>query len=77
MIDDFGIVGDTYEVGMARLQLLQYTIRSLGFRISEDKNQFAQRVKFIGFLVDSVRMTVSFDRVSIGAFAQLFGTIGR
>jgi hypothetical protein len=36
MIDDFGLVGDTYEVGRARLQLMQSTIRSLGFQISED-----------------------------------------
>ena len=71
MIDDFGMVGDTYDVGWARLQQLQATIRSLGFQISEDKNQFAQRVKFIGFLVDAVRMVISFDKVSTAAFAEI------
>jgi hypothetical protein len=71
MIDDFGMVGDTYDVGWARLQLLQSTIRSLGLSISEDKNQFAQKVKFIGFWVDAVKMVISFDTISTAAFAQV------
>ena len=71
MVDDFGLRASTHDGALAALQLLIKTVEGLGMSIAADKTQIGQVVRFIGFLVDTTRMTVSFDPASTRGFLQV------
>jgi hypothetical protein len=71
MVDDFALRASTQDGAMAALQLLITTVKGLGMSIAADKTQLGQVVRFIGFLIDTKRMVVSFDPVSTQGFLRV------
>ena len=71
MVDDFAMRASSYDGALAALHLLTTTAERLGLAIAPDKTQIGQVVKFIGFLIDTRRMVVSFDPVSTQGFLRV------
>ena len=68
MVDDFGLRDCTREAALNKLGVLRATIESCGMEVAPDKTQLGQVVRFIGFLVDTVQMSVRFDPASAKGF---------
>ncbi|KAJ8945284.1 hypothetical protein NQ317_001091 [Molorchus minor] len=59
-LDDFLILGSTPEEGEANVTLVIHLLESLGFLINREKSMItpSQRCKFLGFVFDSMEMTL-------------------
>lgn len=59
-LDDFLILGNSYETCLEHVNFTVSLLRKLGFIINEDKSQLQPSVKckFLGFVFDSVNMTL-------------------
>ena len=68
MVDDFGLRDGTREAALNKLHVLTAAIEACGMEVAPDKTQLGQLVRFIGFLVDTVRMSVRFDPASAKGF---------
>jgi hypothetical protein len=71
MVDDFALRASTHDGAVVALQLLIRTVEGLGMSIAADKTQLGQVVRFIGFLIDTKRMVVSFDPASTQGFLRV------
>ena len=69
MIDDFWTIGRDEAHGKINLSTVRSKLGSVGLVTSDKKTQFGQRVLVIGFLLDTTRMSVSFDPASAHGFA--------
>ena len=69
MIDDFWTIGTDKAHGRLNLSTVRSKLSSVGLVTSDKKTQFGQRVLVIGFLLDTTRMSVSFDPASAHGFA--------
>ena len=76
-IDDSYLQGDTYEKCLDNLLTTQRLLTELGFKINCAKSVLTpcQRIKFLGFIIDSVAMTISLSderKLKILKFCQRF-----
>ena len=61
-LDDFAVLGDSYESCWESQNILQRMCVNLGFRVEETKSTApAQIFKYLGIVINSVEMTVSVD----------------
>lgn len=65
MMDDWLTAGDTLSAAEANIAIIENLFRSIGFYIADDKREFGQRLTFLGVLIDSNKMTMSFDPVQV------------
>lgn len=70
MLDDWFTVGSTEDQASSRLQGIITILEVLGFVIAAEKTAISQRLVHLGFLFDTVAMTISFDAINARAFAQ-------
>ena len=63
MVDDWLTVGSTRREASDRLNRISDIIESVGHEMQMEKREVAQSLAFLGILIDSVRMTISFDAV--------------
>ena len=68
MTDDYCIVADSKEECSANMSRVVHMLSSCGFRFNNNKFQLGQQIVFIGFLVDSQKMTVSFHQDGVNAY---------
>jgi hypothetical protein len=72
MMDDFFTVGNSEAEVMQRLGTMCSMFERIGHVIQLEKNELGQRLVFLGVLIDTVRMSVSFDATQAkGMLAQL------
>ena len=63
MMDDWLTIGKTLSEVMDRVSLLASIFVAIGFTIAMEKNEYGQCITFLGFLLDTVQMTVRIDQV--------------
>ena len=68
MIDDFITVGMDEATGRHCQQQLHTTLAKTGLKLCIDKDQFGQQVTYIGYHVDTERMTVRIPPISAKGF---------
>ena len=85
-LDDTYLQGDSYTARLHNITKTTALLTALGFKVNFDKSVLlpAQRIKFLGFILDSVSMTISLhDKhwvrilagMTIRAVASAIGTI--
>ena len=75
MTDDFCLVALSEEKCKADMSRVVDMLSKCGFVFNEDKFQMAQQIVFIGFLVDSTSMTVSFHPSRVAAYLYVLRDI--
>lgn len=70
MMDDFLLAGDTLKEAQRKMAILISVLESVGFYMSVDKLEFGQQLVFLGVLVDTVRMSLRFERTQASAMLQ-------
>lgn len=72
-LDDVFITEDTRELCRASTMQVKSWFQRLGFKIQEEKSQFEPEkvVKFLGFLLDSIKMQVYLPSDKIGKMSRL------
>ena len=74
-LDDFLIISETKEECMMALRVLLSLLRSLGFQINWRKVEDpAQRMIFLGILLDSVEQTMELPREKLGELKHLLSS---
>ena len=68
MTDDYCIVAKSEKECKANMDRVVHLLSSCGFRFNDSKFQLGKKVVFIGFLVDSQEMTVSFHPDGVNAY---------
>ena len=68
MMDDWLTVGEDRSEAKARQDAIKDILTACGWTISHHKDQLGQQVKFKGYLIDTVAMTLSFDSDSASSF---------
>ena len=63
MVDDWLTVGKTKEEAKGRLDLICSILESVGHEMQGEKMDLGQTMLFLGILINSIRMTISFDAV--------------
>ena len=71
MMDDWLTVGSTLSEAQANIAIIENMFRAIGFYIADDKREFGQRLTFLGVLIDSTKMTMSFDPVQVTSVLTL------
>lgn len=66
-LDDSFVFGFSFAECQKSIDLLAWQLINLGFKVNVDKSELvpAQQVKFLGFIIDSVNMTVSLPEKKI------------
>ena len=68
MVDDWLTCGDTREEAKKNLYALMAIMISIGLSFGADKEEIAQQVVFLGVLINTVTMKMSFERTGAQAF---------
>lgn len=63
MVDDWLVSGDTREEVKSKLNALTAIFVLVGFSVAVEKEEIGQRLAFLGILIDTIRMVLSFDAV--------------
>ena len=72
MMDDFLLAGDSLEEAQKKMEVLIEVLESIGFYMSVDKLEFGQQLVFLGVLIDTVKMSLRFDKTqSEGMLLQM------
>ena len=69
MVDDLLTVGDDMDDALRKRAVVKSKVRSVGLSTVDKKDQLSTRVTYIGYRLDSISMTISFDPQSSHAFA--------
>jgi hypothetical protein len=69
ILDDWFTVGASESEAHHRLHCIIGYLTRVGFSIAHEKTAIAQRMVHLGFLIDTVSMTLSFDALNAAAFA--------
>jgi len=64
MVDDYLVSGDTEIEVKNKLSALTAIFVLVGFAVAVEKEEVGQRIAFLGVLIDTVRMVLSFDSVT-------------
>jgi len=74
MVDDWLTCGKTRECASSNLRKIADVLTAVGLTMSLEKEEVAQRLVFLGILIDTVRMSVSIDATQAKGFClQLQG----
>jgi len=68
MVDDWLVAGSNYEEAKAKMQKISSVLESIGLSMAVEKFDCSQRLVFIGFLIDTVSMTIRIDPVQAEGF---------
>jgi hypothetical protein len=68
MMDDWLTVGKTKEEARANLMALKGIMESVGFKMEAEKDGLEQKLVFLGILINSITMRLSFEPVVAKAF---------
>jgi hypothetical protein len=71
MMDDWLTTGPTLPSVEANINMVEDMFRAVGFYIADDKREFGQRLTFLGVLIDSTTMTMSFDPIQVQSVLTL------
>jgi len=63
MVDDWLTVGSTEEQAKKNLAIITAVFVRAGFIMAVDKEEVGQRITFLGVLIDTVRMCITFDDI--------------
>jgi hypothetical protein len=63
MMDDWLVVGNTKELAVRDMGTLTQIFTRVGLSMAEDKFEYGQVMVFLGLLIDTLRMTLSFDPI--------------
>ena len=61
MMDDWLVAGDSEKGAMAKLMVIVQIFEAAGFEMQAEKMEVGQRMVFLGVLLDTVKMKISFD----------------
>jgi len=75
MTDDFWVCNNTEALVCADRDRMKNILNTCGFHFSPAKDQLGQCVVYLGFLLDSVTMTVSFHRDNARCYVLQLGSI--
>ena len=68
MMDDWLTRGESYEEAKRNLYALMAILISIGLCFGADKEEISQRMVFLGILLDTISMKLTFDKVGAQAF---------
>jgi len=68
MVDDWLVAGATYDEAKAKMLTISTTLESIGLSMAVEKFDCAQQLVFIGFLIDTVSMTIRIDSTQAEGF---------
>ena len=74
MMDDWPTVAKTRLMVEANLACMCAVLEGFGHSIQMEKNEVGQRIVYVGILIDSQRMTVSFEPVQARGMSALLQT---
>ena len=63
MVDDWLTAGSTEEQAKKNLAIITAVFVRAGFIMAVDKEEVGQRITFLGVLIDTVRMCITFDEI--------------
>jgi hypothetical protein len=63
MMDDWLVVGGSKQEAMDQMGILATMLVQAGFAMAEEKFDYGQRIVFLGLLIDTIEMTMSFDPI--------------
>ena len=64
MVDDWLVTGDDEAMARERIGLVSTIVESAGLKMSKEKEEVGQRIAWVGVLIDTINMTLSFDATS-------------
>jgi len=68
MVDDWLVTAPTLEEAKSKMTTIATTLESVGLSMAKEKFDYGQRLVFIGFLIDTVSMTIRIDSVQAAGF---------
>jgi hypothetical protein len=78
MMDDWFTVGETKEEALSNLAAIKRIIESTGFKMEAEKDGWGQQIVFLGVLINSITMRLSFEPLVAKAFhAELLAYVRR
>ena len=70
MMDDWLVVGKSQQEAIKPLKMVSDTLESVGHEMQMEKTEMGQQMVFLGVLVDSIRMKLSFDATQAKGMMQ-------
>ena len=68
MVDDWLVAGSTHDEAKSKMMKISTVLEAIGLSMAVEKFDCSQRLVFIGFLIDTVSMTIRIDSVQAEGF---------